>query len=103
MLVFAVTKFEEGAWIVLVLTPTLVTLFFASYRHYRALAQQLSLGREPKPLHSTRHCVILPVGGVHRGARATLNYARTLSDDITAVHVSLDPAEAERVRQRWQQ
>ena len=103
MLVFAVTKFEEGAWIVLVLTPTLVTIFFAIHRHYRALAQQLSLERERKPWHSTRHCVTLPVGGVHRGTQAALNYARTLSDDITAAHVSLDPAEAERVHQRWQQ
>jgi amino acid transporter len=103
MLVFAVTKFEEGAWIVLVLTPTLVAIFFGIHRHYRALARQLSLVQEQKPLHSTRHCVILPVGGVHRGTRAALHYARTLSHDITAVHVSLDPAEAERVRQRWEE
>jgi amino acid transporter len=103
MLVFAVTKFEEGAWIVLVLTPTLVAIFFGIHRHYRALARQLSLEQEREPLHSARHCVILPVGGVHRGTRAALNYARTLSDDVTAVHVSLDSAEAERVRQRWQE
>ncbi|HEX9871383.1 MAG TPA: APC family permease, partial [Candidatus Tectomicrobia bacterium] len=103
MLVFAVTKFEEGAWIVLVLTPTLVAIFLAIHRHYRALARQLSLGQEREPRHSARHCVILPVGGVHRGTRAALHYARTLSDDVTAVHVSLDPAEAERVRQRWQE
>jgi amino acid transporter len=103
MLVFAVTKFEEGAWIVLVLTPILVAIFFAIHRHYRALARQLSLEQERQPRHSSRHCVILPVGGVHRGTRAALDYARTLSDDVTAVHVSLDPAEAERVRQRWEE
>jgi amino acid transporter len=102
MLVFAITKFEEGAWIVLILTPTLVTIFFAIHRHYRALARQLSLEQEWKPVHSTRHCVILPISGVHRGMRAALHYARTLSDDVTAVHVALDPAEAERVRERWQ-
>src|ERR687888_425342 len=44
MLVFAVTKFIDGAWIVLVLTPTLVAIFFAIHRHYRALARQLFLG-----------------------------------------------------------
>ena len=47
--------------------------------------------------------MILPVGGVHRGTRAALHYARMLSHDVTAVHVSLDPAEADRVRERWQQ
>jgi hypothetical protein len=103
MLVFAVTKFVDGAWLVLVLTPTLVAVFFAIHRHYRALGQQLSLEHERTLLRSTRHCVLLPIGGVHRGTRAALHYARTLSDDVTAVHVSLDSAEAERVRERWQQ
>jgi amino acid transporter len=103
MVVFAVTKFAEGAWIVLLLTPTLVALFFAIHRHYRTLARQLSLADETSPARYQRHCVILPIGGVHRGTRAALHYARTLSGDVTAVHVALDPAEAAQVRQRWQQ
>ena len=45
-----------------------------------------------------RQTVILPIGGVHRGSMAALAYARALSDDVTAVHVSMDPAEAERVQ-----
>jgi hypothetical protein len=103
MLVFAVTKFSEGAWIVLVLTPALVLLFFAIHRHYRTLAQDLSLAQVRESRHSTRHCVILPIGGMHRGTRAALHYARTLSHDVTAVHVALDAAEAARVRQRWEE
>ncbi|MCW5857828.1 MAG: hypothetical protein KIS63_06045, partial [Caldilineales bacterium] len=46
--------------------------------------------------------VIVPISGVHRGTLAALNYARTLSPDITAVHVSTDPIEVERVRQKWE-
>jgi amino acid transporter len=103
MLVFAVTKFAEGAWLVLVLTPTLVAIFFAIHRHYRALARELSLDHQPEPIHRVRHCVILPLSGVHRGTLAALRYARMLSDDVTAVHVALDAAEAARVRQRWEQ
>ena len=34
-LVFAVTKFHDGAWVVLILIPALVTVFFAIHRHYR--------------------------------------------------------------------
>jgi amino acid transporter len=103
MLVFAVTKFADGAWLVLVLTPTLVTGFFAIHRHYRTLGRQLSLDHDSPPRRCPRHCVLLPIAGVHRGTRAALHYARTLSHDVTAVHVSLDPAEADRVRERWQQ
>ena len=43
------------------------------------------------------------VSGVHRGTLAALRYARLLSDDITAVHVSLDPASAEVIRKKWAQ
>ena len=44
----------------------------------------------------------MPVSGIHRGSLAALNYARGLSDDITVVHVSVDPEETERMRQKWE-
>jgi hypothetical protein len=46
--------------------------------------------------------VILLVGGVHRGSLAALRYARTLSDDITAVHVSIDPDETDKLQKKWE-
>jgi amino acid transporter len=102
LLIFATTKFHEGAWLVVLLLPALVLTLVAIRRHYRALGRQLSLDHEAEPVHHARHCVILPVSGVHRGTQAALRYARLLSADVTAVHVALDPAEAARVRQRWE-
>jgi hypothetical protein len=103
MVVFAVTKFSEGAWVVLILTPLLVTIFFSIHHHYKGLAKKLSLDNfgAISP-HNTRHRVIMPVSGVHQGTLAALRYARILSDDITAVHVSIDPVESEKVRQKWE-
>jgi amino acid transporter len=102
MLVFATTKFREGAWIILVLVPILVTVFFSIHRHYKALARNLSLEDYGPPPQVRRHRVLLAVSGVHRGTLAALRYARSLSDDVTAVHVSIDDAEAERVREKWE-
>ena len=102
MLIFAITKFREGAWIILALVPILVTIFFSIHRHYKSLAQHLSLEDYGPPPAVRRHRVLLPVSGVHRGTLAALRYARSLSDDVTAVHVSIDDAEAERVRQKWE-
>jgi len=102
MIVFAVTKFTQGAWIVLVLLPLLVAVFFSIHHHYKDLASHLSLEHYGPPPQMHRHRVILPVGGVHRGTLAALRYARSLSDDVTAVHVSTDAGEAERVRQKWE-
>jgi amino acid transporter len=101
-LVFAATKFVDGAWIVLVLIPVLVVAFSAIHRHYRKLAGQLSLEDYGTPPRIARHCVILPISGVHRGTLAALHYARSISDDVTAVHVPIDPAEAEGLRRKWE-
>jgi len=102
VIVFGVTKFPDGAWIIVVIVPLLVYIFSYIHNHYRRLAAQLSLERYGAPPPLGRHRVILPISGVHRGTLAALHYARRLSDDVTAVHVSIDPAEAERVQQKWE-
>ncbi len=100
--VFAITKFPDGAWIVIVIITVLVFLFSTIHRHYRNLAGQLSLDNYGAPPRIARHRVVIPIGGVHSGTLAALRYAKTLSDDITAVHVSIDPDEAEKIRKKWE-
>jgi amino acid transporter len=102
MVVFAVTKFHDGAWLILILVPILVMGFFAIHHHYRKLAAHLSLENQGPPARIPHQRVILTVGGVHRGTLVALRYARSLSYDVTAVHVSLDPAEAEKVKHKWE-
>lgn len=102
MLVFAITKFASGAWVVVLLIPTLVMIFLKIHEHYKNLAAKLSLDSFGAPPRIKRHRVIVPVSGVHTGTLQALHYARSISDDVTAVHVAIDPAEAERVRERWQ-
>lgn len=102
MVVFAVTKFREGAWVVLILTPVLVFIFFKIHYHYKGLARSLSLEDFPgKPTRQTRHRVIMPISGVHQGTMDALRYARLLSNDVTVVHISLDAAETEKVQKKW--
>jgi len=102
MIVFAVTKFTEGAWIVLILTPLLVKIFFTIHHHYKDLAAHLTLDKfEGFPARRARHRVIMPVSGVHQGTLEALRYAKLLSDDVTAVHISMDAAETEKVQKKW--
>ena len=103
MMVFAITKFRDGAWVVLILIPILVAAFWLIHRHYNNLAKKLSLDNFGViPPHAMRHRVIMPVSGVHQGTLAALRYARMLSDDVTAVHVVIEPADAEKVRAKWE-
>ncbi len=102
MCVFAVTKFRDGAYIVLLLLPVLIGLFSMIHRHYTGVASRLSLENygEPPP-YTGRHRVIIPVSNLHQGTLAALRYANMLSNDVTAVHVSIDPIETEKVQQKW--
>lgn len=101
MMVFAITKFKDGAWFVVVLTPVLVFIFSSIHRHYMKVASELTLDNYAAQNRIVRQRVIMPIGGVHKSTLAALRYAKTLSDDITAVHVSIDPVETKKVQEKW--
>ena len=103
MMVFAITKFYDGAYVVLILIPVLVAGFWLIHYHYKGVAKKLSLDHFGLvPPHSTRHRVIMPVSGVHQGTLVALRYARILSDDVTAVYVMIEPAESDKIRMKWE-
>jgi hypothetical protein len=99
--IFTVTKFRDGAWIIVLLIPLMVWVFFGIHRHYKLLQARLSLRDYGAPARIRRHRVIVPISSVHRGTLAALRYARTLSDDVTAVHVSNDAQGADELRRDW--
>jgi len=101
MLSFAVIKFKDGAWLIVILIPILVAVFSAIHYHYKQIARQLSLEKNYEAASVTRNRVIMPISGVHQGTMSALRFARMLSRDITAVHVSIDPVEAEKIRVKW--
>jgi amino acid transporter len=101
MVVIAVTKFTHGAWIVVVLIPTLVVAFVTVRRHYDEVARQLSIdGAEVEPPLTT-HSVLVLVGDVHRGVLRAVRYARALSEDARGVYVEITPEQTRRVEERW--
>ena len=101
-MVFVVTKFADGAWLVLILIPALLAMFLVISTHYRHLAGKLSLEDYNESPPVTRHRIILPIGGVHKGSLQALNYALNLSSDVTAVYVSIDAEETRRLQDRWE-
>lgn len=101
MIIFAVTKFKDGAWIVVVIIPVLIITFLAIRRHYKKLAEKLSLDKYKNTIRVNRHRILVLVAGVHRGSLAALAYARSLGPDVTAIHVSTDPVESDKLRDKW--
>lgn len=100
--IFATTKFIDGAWVIVVIIPVLVAVFLSINIHYKRVAQKLSLEDFGAPPRIIRHRVIIPISGVHRGTLAALRYAKTLSNDITAVNVQIDPVDTVKLQDKWQ-
>jgi amino acid transporter len=101
VIIFAMTKFWDGAWVVLILIPMLVFVFYAIHRHYLKLADDLSLSDYAYPPRLKRQHVIVPISGVHKGTLKAIRYARSLTKDITAIYVSVDDAQTARIQERW--
>jgi hypothetical protein len=100
MVVVAVTKFTNGAWIILLLIPTLVMVFWAIHRHYEDVSEQLSLS-ERWPVPVRRHTIIVPVADLHRGIIKAIDYAQALGGELHIVTVETDSEVTTQFQVRW--
>ncbi len=101
MIIFAVAKFSEGAWIVIIIIPSLVFLFFRINKHYKYVAAVLHKGSLFPNIRQHPVKTLVMVDDVHAGTIHTINFAKSLGAPWTALHVAIDPDKAEAVRKRW--
>jgi len=97
------TKFHEGAWIVIVIVPVLIFMFYSIHRHYERVSKALSTrGLKSEQLSEVAEVVIVPIGDIHRGTLRALTYAKLLSVDVRALCVITSPEMKERLLRRWE-
>ncbi len=108
--VIILTKFALGAWVVVVAIPLLVWLFMSINSHYRYVASRLSIQELAPRSYMPRsrgttitHPAIVVVGQLHRGTVEALDYARSIADEVTAIHVDIGTTDREKFQQRWQE
>lgn len=101
LIIVAITKGVEGAWIVMILIPMLVLLFRKTRVHYDNVADQLSLKGMQVDTTPHGHIVIVPIGGVHRAVIEALRYATALSKDVRAVYVNVNPESLAALKRDW--
>lgn len=103
LVVFILTKFLHGAWVVVMVVPMLVVLFKSIHQHYVAVAKQLST-EGLQPLRPIKHTVIVPISGIHRGVIHALQYAKSIGgDNVIALYIDLDEEATKKLRQKWDQ
>ena len=107
--IFAVVKFTEGAWVIVIVFPVLVFLLIRLNREYRMEAEVLeniggrrAAGIPPRQPNYSRRVVLIFVDDVDLATFAAIRYARGLRPTvIRAVHFVIDAARAEKLRENW--
>jgi amino acid transporter len=101
-LIISITKFIEGAWIVVVLIPIIYAGFVAINNRYASIARQLAVAGTSDVLEPSRHISVLLVPRVHRGILTALHYAKQLKGDCIAVHVPINDKGLYEVQRAWE-
>ena len=107
-IIFLVSKFEEGAWVVVVAVPTFVFVFTRIHAYYERAAAEMGIGTVPEKPSGKQTLVIVPVINVSRLTQHAISEALSLGQEVVAVSVVFDQGGeddtgAERIRREWAQ
>ena len=100
LLIFCITKFTEGAWIIVVITPLLLWLIISIHKHYESLANELRINLDD-PLPHKESIIIVPVAGIHRVVASTISYAKTLTPNVIAFYVAISVEDEQHMQEKW--
>jgi amino acid transporter len=101
LVVVLVSKFIDGAWIMLVLVPLLLILFYAVHRHYNTVAREVACTETLNMKNIQPPLVVLLVGGWSTITRKALRFAIKISPEVWALHIAADEDEALTLREKW--
>lgn len=98
-------KFLEGAWIVIVSIPIIMAFMIYVSRHYRYVGKQLELKYFYPYYEDTKagssQCIVL-MQTINKSLLKSLNYAKSISDNTTVLHICRHPEHAEELRKQWE-
>lgn len=103
-LIFGITKFGDGAWVVVVAVPIFVSILLRLARQYTTEEAELEadVPRAATARILDRHVVLVLIDQLDLAAARAIQYARTLTpDELRAVHFVLDPQRAEELAEAW--
>jgi len=102
LIVITVTKFKSGAWIVLLAIPSVVYVSKKIHEHYLSTGDQLAVNGAVLEPDFTHHSVIIPVSGMQKAVLGAIQYAKVLSNDVTAIYVASDPQKTAFIKKEWE-
>ncbi len=100
LVIFFRTKFMQ-VWFVIIFLPMFVLFFLKIYRHYEAVGEQLRIQPDDPAIPVEGNVIIVPVAGITKVVENSINYAKSLTDQIFAVYVSFDREDEKRFAEKW--
>ncbi len=100
LIIFFVTKFSQ-VWFVVIFLPIMVSIFHRVNSHYEAVGEQLRIQPDSPALPIEGNVIIVPVAGITKVVENSINYAKSLTDQIFAVYVSFDREDEKRFEEKW--
>ena len=102
-ILLTVEKFTEGAWIILLAVPIMIAMFYQVKHHYESIGRQLVLPDTGYCPVAIEHTVLVLVSSLNRCTIPALEYGRTISNKVEAVHVELYPKATAALKQQWEE
>jgi amino acid transporter len=101
LIIFFVTKFSQ-VWFVFIFLPVMVYIFHRVNQHYEAVGEQLRIQYDSPALPIAGNVIIVPVAGITKVVENSINYAKSLTDQIFAVYISFDREDEKRFVEKWE-
>ncbi|MCI0576828.1 MAG: APC family permease [Chloroflexi bacterium] len=102
LIILIVTKFKDGAWVIVLAIPVLFWLFRSIRHHYQHVAESLRTKElTMDKLAEIGDVVIVSIADVHRGTLRALRYAKRISKNVRAVSVVTNREAKDRFLRRW--
>lgn len=102
VIIFSITKFLEGAWIVIVISPIMLWMISKVYQHYEDVADELRINLDEPLQIRDELVVIIPIAGIHRAVADTIIYAKSISPNIIAFYVSFTDEDEDKIQVKWE-
>ncbi|MDR6120646.1 amino acid transporter [Bacillus sp. SLBN-46] len=102
LIIFFVTKLSQ-VWFVIIFLPLIVIGFLRIKNHYEAVGEQLRIQPGDCDYNISGNVIIVPVAGITKVVANSINYAKSITDQIFAVYVSFDREDEKRFEEKWQQ
>jgi amino acid transporter len=98
-IIFLISKFTQGAWIVVIAVPSFIILFMRINAYYRRVSTAIGIDKIPPAPEGRETLVIVPIVNVSKLTSYAISEALSLGQEVIAISVIIDPADANQQRE----